>query len=242
MGGIGDKLRLALEQATQPVVELVQRIHQRAQFARQLDIRQRTQVVAGAFGHRAPQTFQWTQRGTDCQPHQHQRAERQQPHAPEGAIQQIAGHALTRAQGLGHANLGNAIELRFADRLQQTDHTHALAAVFGIVKMRQRRIIVGAPGTARRRRQILVPGNQHAIQIQHLVIDTPCTVVGEGVQGDVGHVGVQLALFGIQTIGNRPRRGQQRAVVSRVGGAPGAPVGAQAAEQQDQRQQHGQAA
>ncbi|MCY1433912.1 hypothetical protein D9M71_499540 [compost metagenome] len=242
MGGLGDELRLALEQAAQTGVELVEGVHQRPQLARQVGLRQRLQVVAGARRHRLAQLLQRAQRQTHRQPHQAQRGERQQAHAPQGADQQLAGHALAGATGLGHADLGNALQVRFADRLQQADHAHRLLAVDAIVEARQRRIVVGALDLRRRRRQRLVAGNQRAERIEHLVVDAPGAVVGEGVQRHVGHIGLELAVAAVQAVGHRARRGQQGAVVGGVGRAPRAPVAAQAAEQQDQCQQQGQPA
>ncbi|MNF13053.1 hypothetical protein D3C80_2147550 [compost metagenome] len=79
MGRIGDKLRLTLELHTQAFGEMVQGTHQWPQLALHLHQRQRSQVIGLALLHRRAQALQRTQRGTDGEPHQQQRAPRQHP-------------------------------------------------------------------------------------------------------------------------------------------------------------------
>jgi len=237
VGGIGDEARLAFELPPQALGESVERRHQRPQLALHADQWQRPQVIRCAFLHRLAELPQRSQCSADRQPHQHQRGNRQQADAPQGVGQQAARHALAGAEGLGHADLGDAVELRFADRLQQADQAHALALELAVVEARQRRVVVGARDVGSGRRQVLVTADQAPLDVQHPVVDAPGAVVGEGVQRHVGHVGAQHAFMGDQAIGDGPGRGEQGAVVGGIGGGAAVPVGAQAAEQQQQCEQ-----
>ncbi|MNZ49135.1 hypothetical protein D3C78_668950 [compost metagenome] len=221
---------------------MVQSPHQRAQLTLHLHHRQGPQVVRLALFHRRAQALQRPQRGTHGKPHHHQRAQRQHPQAQQGIGHQATGHAHPRFLGLGHADFRHAVHVRLAHRLQQADHAHVLAQVGSVVEPRQRRVIVGTRRARRRRWQVLVAGNQPLLDVQHLVVDAPGTVVGKGVQGHVGHIRAQRTVTLGQACGNGPRRGQQGPVVGGIGGLAAVPVGAQATGQHQHHQQQGQVA
>ncbi|MCY1437671.1 hypothetical protein D9M71_538410 [compost metagenome] len=237
MGRVGDEIRLALEQPTQALGELVQGVHQGTQLALNRHFRQGPQVVDLAFLYRQAQLVQRAQCGAHRQPDQYQRRHHQQHQAPQAVHQQAAGQALAGALGLGHANLGDAIQARLTHRLQQADDPDANALVFAVVEARQGRVVVGALRPGRRRRQVLVARDQFPVGVQHLVEDPPGAVVGEDVQRHIGYVGLQPAITLVEAIRDRPCRGQQGAVVRGIGGLAGVPVGTQAGDQQ-QRAQH----
>lgn len=240
VGGIGDELRLPLEQAAQALGEVVQRLHQRPQFMLDLEHRQRPQVVRLALFHLAAQAIQRTQRGAHRQPHQHQRADAEDAQAQQGIGHQAARHALAGAFGLGHADLRHAAHARFADRLQQAHHAYVDALVDAVVELGQGRVVVGAQGIGGCRRKILVAGDHPSVDVVDLVEDPPGAVVGEGIQCHVGDVGAQGAVLLVEPVGDRPRRGQQGPVVGGVGHLATVPVGAQAARQEHQQQEQGQ--
>ncbi|VFT42195.1 Uncharacterised protein [Pseudomonas aeruginosa] len=220
------------KQTAQALGEVVQRLHQRAQLTLHLEHRQRAQVVRLALLHLAAQAVQRAQRGAHRQPHQHQRADPEQAQAQQGIGHQAACHALAGALGLGHADLRHAAHARLADWLQQAHHAHVDALVDAVVELRQGRIVVGAQSLGGRRRKILIAGDHAPVDVVDLVEDPPGAVVGEGVQGHVGHVGAQRAVLFVEAVGDRSRRGQQGPVVGGVGRLAAVPVGAQAARQQ----------
>ena len=240
VGGVGDELCLALELLAQALGEVVERGHQRAQLILHLNHRQRLQVVRLALFHRRAQALQRAQRGTHRQPHQGQGDQCQQAHAPQGIEQQATGHAHAGHVGLGHADFRHAVHPRLGNRLQQADQAHADAIEFTVIEARQRRIVIGTRRALRRRRQTVVAGHHAPLKVADLVEDAPLQVIGEGVQRHVGNVGAQLAILGVEPVGDGPRRGQQGAIVGRVGGMAAIPVGAEAADQQRNGQQDGQ--
>ena len=112
-----------------------------------------------------------------------------------------------------------------------------LAQVHGVIEPRQGWIIVGAGRAGRRAGQVFVTGNQFLINIIDLVINAPGTVVGKSVQGHIGHIGAEGAVHLGQAGGNGACRGQQRAVISGVGGFATVPISAHAAGEHQQHQQ-----
>jgi hypothetical protein len=237
VGGIGDELRLALELPAQALGEVVQRLHQGAQFVLHLDHRQRPQVVRLALLDRAAQPLQRAQRRADGEPHQQQRAQAEHAQAQQGIAGQAARHGHPGLFGLGHAHFRHAVHVRFADRLEQAHHTNVLTAVAGTVEARQRRIVVGAQGIPGGRRQILVAGDPLALDVVDLIEDAPGAVVGERVEGQPGHVGTQVAVAHHDPGGDGSRRGQQGTVIGGVGGLAAVPVGTHAAGQHQYHQQ-----
>ena len=119
---------------------------------------------------------------------------------------------------------------------------HILAEIARIVEPRQGRIVIGTRRALRRRRQTVVAGHHAPLEVADLVEDAPLQVIGEGVQRHVGYVGAQLAILGVEPVGDGPRRGQQGAIIGGVGGMAAIPVGAEAADQQRNGQQDGQPA
>ncbi|MNE17067.1 hypothetical protein D3C80_1100360 [compost metagenome] len=237
MGRVGNELRLALELATQALGKVVQGAHQRAQLALYLHHRQRSQVVRLTFLHRCAQALQRPQRGTHGKPHHHQRPQCQHAQAQQGIGHQPSGHTHPRFLGFGYANFCHAVHVRLADRLQQADHTNVLAQVSGVVEPCQCRIVVGARRARRRWRQVLVARNQPLLDIQHLIVNAPRTVIGERVQRHVRHIRAQRTIALRQARGDGSRRSQQGAVVGGVGGLAAIPVGAKAAGQHQHHQQ-----
>ena len=199
--------------------------------------RQWPKVIGLALFHGRAQTLQWPQRRTHGKPHQQQRADSQHPQAQQSIGHQAASHGDPRLIGFGHTYLRHAIHVRFGDGLEQADHSHVLALILGVIKARQRRIVIGARRARRRARQVLVAGNQLLVNIVDLVVNPSGAVVGERIQGHVRHVGTQGPVAMGQAGRNGPRRGQQRAVVSRVGRLAPIPVSAQAAGEHQHHQQ-----